>query len=452
MRAFLKFDVSSIPSDAAINSAKFRIYMHSATPSGDSDMRVESRHLGSDWSQCSVTWNSHQPDWGPVYGESWIGTNPGWLEFDVTDIVRDWVYGTHANYGLTVMGDETVRERQRMFYSSRDTGGNYPRLVVDYTLHVDNEPPVVAVDPLPQWSDEQFTVTWSGYDPGGSGIAWYDVEWGVSGQPWNPWLNHTTTTSSPFYGGANGTTYQFRARGVDNAGNVQDWSPLAQAWTTVDAIPPTASANPLDLVTFSNAVEVSWGGTDNSGGSGIANYDVQYQENGGPWLYWLQGTSSTSAIGTGLDDGATYGIRVRATDNVGNVQPWDHYAQTSTLIDTQEPLAWVVPFDPSIIDADQFMVTWDGDSSPNTTITSYNVRWKFRSQSWVNWLVNTTQTEQLFSDLFTKDGWYCFEVSAMDSAGRSTGYMGESCATVDRNPPYMQTVSYLPLVPVNAQP
>jgi hypothetical protein len=193
-RLFLKFDLNSIPSEAAINWARFKIYMHSATPSPDplGDMRVETRHLASDWSQCSVTWNNHQPDWGPVYGESWIGTNPGWLEFDVTDIVRDWVYGTHANYGLTVMGDENVRERQRMFYSSRETGGLYPRLIVDYEVHVDNEPPVVSVEPLPQWSEEEFVVRWSGYDPGGSGIAWYDVEWGISGGGWHPWLNHTT--------------------------------------------------------------------------------------------------------------------------------------------------------------------------------------------------------------------------------------------------------------------
>ena len=58
VRIFLKFDLSSIPSQAVINSARFRIYMHTATPSGDQSMGVQARHLVSNWSENAVTWNS----------------------------------------------------------------------------------------------------------------------------------------------------------------------------------------------------------------------------------------------------------------------------------------------------------------------------------------------------------------------------------------------------------
>ena len=147
-RIFLRADLSSIPSDAAIHNAVFRIYMHTATPPGDSDMRIESRHLNSGWDQCAVTWNSHQPNWGAVFGSSWVGTNTGWLQADATQLVQDWVYGTHPNHGAMLMGDEHVRERQRMFYSTRDAGGRYPRLIVHRQAQGDERPRVAACTSL----------------------------------------------------------------------------------------------------------------------------------------------------------------------------------------------------------------------------------------------------------------------------------------------------------------
>lgn len=444
-RIFLRFNLSSIPAEAAINRATFRIYMHTATPSGDSDMRIESRHLASGWDQCQVTWNSHQPHWGPVFGSSWLGTTTGWLEADATQLVKDWVYGTHANYGAMLMGDETVRERQRMFFSSRDTGGRYPRLIVDYTLHVDNDPPQVSVEPLPQWSPHRFFVTWSGWDPGGSGIDYYDVQYRRAGEAWIQWLFGTELTTAEFVGGANGTSYEYRARGVDNAGNVQPWSPTAQASTTVDSIVPNATVNPLPPVIYATAATVSWSASD-VGGSGIKNYDVEYQEDGGAWQPWLMGTSNTSAYATGGRNGVTYGFRARATDNAGNVQPWSATAQTSTTVDVQEPEANVVPFKPPITGDDDFVVYWVGASSPTTSIVNYDVRYRYEEGSWTLWQSSTQLTEALFTDLRSQDGAYCFEVRATDSAGRTGGYGGKSCLLVDRNPPHIVPRLWLPLV------
>jgi hypothetical protein len=444
-RMFLKFDLSSIPSDAAINSARFRIYLHTATPPGDGSMRAESRHLASDWNQCLVTWNSHQPHWGSVFGSSWVPSTPGWLEADATELVKEWVYGTHPNYGAMVMGDETVRERQRMFYSSRDAGGRYPRLIVDYTRHVDPDPPQVSVEPLPQWSPHRFIVSWSGWDPGGSGIDYYDVQYRLPGHAWIQWLYHTRETSAEFVGGANGTTYEYRARGVDNAGNVQAWSPTAQASTAVDSIPPTATVNPLDPITFAPAFTVSWTGSDNTGGSGIASFDVQVQTDGGIWHDWHVGTTATSAQFTGGQNGVTYRFRARATDAAGNVQPWSATAQAWTLVDTQGPVASIVPFPTAVTDEDDISVRWMGESSPNTSIVSYDVRYRFSEGTWNLWLSQATEVQDVFTDLQPEDGNYCFEVRARDSAGRMSNYTGRQCIAVDRYPPFIEPRLVLPL-------
>jgi hypothetical protein len=444
-RVFMRFDLSSIPPGAAINSASFYIYMHTATPAGDSAMRVESRHLLNDWDDCQITWANHQPDWGAVFGSSWVGSTLGWLYADATDLVKDWVYGTHPNYGAMLMGDETVRERQRIFYSREDAGGRYPRLIVDYTEYVDTEPPVVTVHSLPAWSPSSFTVTWSGYDPGGSGIDYYDVQYRVSGGGWIDWLNHTQMTSASFAGGFNGTTYEFRARGVDKAGNVQAWSPTPQAWTRVDSVAPSASANSLPPTTLSSSFIVSWTGSDNSGGSGIQSFDVQYQENGGAWENWLIGTTSLSAQATGAEHGVTYGFRVRATDVAGNVQPWSPTAQTETEVYLKGPLAWIEPFF-TVVNDDQFLVRWNGEPAPSTSIVSYDIRYNFRKGSWSTWLGNTSLTEETFTDLRTQDGVYCFEARATDSLGRTGDWLGQQCVAVDRYPPFLEPRQFMPIV------
>jgi hypothetical protein len=451
-RIFLKFDLSSIPTDASINSARFRIYQHTITPAGDSSMRAESRHLLSDWSACKVTWSSHQPHWGAVFGSSWIPSTVGWLEADATELVKDWVYGNHPNYGAMIMGDETVRERQRIFYSREDSGGRYPRLIIDYTRYVDTQPPQASASPLPPWSPSRFTVSWSGRDPGGSGIDYFDVQYRVAGYIWMDWLSHTRAASADFVGGANGTTYQFRVRAVDKAGNVQAWSLQPQASTTVDAIPPAATANPLPAYMLSSAFTVSWTGSDNSGGSGIKSFDVQYQENGGAWQDWIIGTTATSVEVTGAQNGVTYGLRVRATDVAGNVQPWSATAQTETTVSTQGPTASIAPFKPNVTGKDQFTVRWSGQAPPGLTILSYDVLYRFKNGPWSLWQSQTTLAQAVFTDLDEEDGVYCFEVRATDSLGRTSDYMGQRCIAVDRNEPFIEPKAYFPLVSNADQP
>ena len=453
VRTFLRFDLSSIPTDAVINSARFRIYQNTATPAGDSDMRFESRHLLSDWNECQVTWNNHQPQWGGVISSTWVGTTIGWLETDASQLVRDWVYGTHPNYGALLLGDETPRERERIFFSRDDAGGRYPRLIIDYSFHADNEPPQASVNPLPQWSTSQFTVSWGGTDPGGSGIDYYDIQYRIPGYEWTQWLYYQDGTSAEFKGGANGVTYEFRARGVDTAGNVQEWSASPQAWTKVDSIPPAATVDPLPQYTLSSAFTVSWSGTDNAGGSGIKHYDLQYQQDGGPWLDWLMGTTALSAQATGAQEGVTYGFRVRATDYAGNVQPWSMVPQATTTVHLA-PVGEVLPFDPhKITDPNQndFMVYWKGQASPELSIKYFNLRYRYANESWMAWQgqQQTQLTQALFTIPNAEDGPYCFQVQVVDSADQVSEYMGQSCVMVDRYEPFLEPAAFLPIVYYN---
>jgi hypothetical protein len=448
VRTFVQFDVNSyVPSQATVNSAYLRMYVFSYTPFGDSSMTALARNLLTSWSEYQVTWNSHQPHWGSVLGYGDVAAQLDWQQWDVTELVREWHNGTVDNNGIILIGDENVQERQRFFHSLNANNGLYPRLEVDYTESTDNTPPEASVDPLPAWSQRNFTVAWSGTDFGGSGIAYYDVEYNANGGPWSDFVKHTTSNSAEFEGGQNGVTYQFRCRAVDYAGNVQDWGP-AQTQTKVDSIAPTASVEELPEYTYTQAFDVSWSGSDNLGGSGIAGYDVQFQQNGGPWQDWLDGTTQTRAQFTGAQDDGVYGFRASGIDVAGNVQSFSLGAQAQTIVETSSPRSIINPFKPTVTQEDSFPVSWTGWTAPGLTIVSYDVWYQFNNSPWINWLPQTALTSAEFTDLNPEDGVYGFEVQAKDSGGRVEKFHGvaEARIAVDRHPPFIEPRIYLPLV------
>jgi streptogramin lyase len=116
---------------------------------------------------------------------------------------------------------------------------------------IDALPPTSTVSPLPPDAPPNFVVSWSGADdPGGSGLASFDVLVSDNGGPFVPWLTDTTQTRAIF-SGVFGHTYAFYSVTTDNAGN-REAAPSAPEATTVADLPDTAthfgillSANPV---------------------------------------------------------------------------------------------------------------------------------------------------------------------------------------------------------------
>ncbi|MCB0122367.1 MAG: fibronectin type III domain-containing protein [Caldilineaceae bacterium] len=445
-RILLNFDISSqVPARAIINNAYIELYEIDATPNGDNPMPNTTRHLNSSWSAPNVTWNSHEPNWGGVDEQGAVPATNGWQQIPVTALVQEWFNGTQPNNGVILIGDETVQERQRVFYALNAANDFYPRIVVDYSVSIDATPPDATVNPLPTFVNDQFDVTWRGQDnSGGSGIAYYNVQYLIPGDNWQDWLMHVTATSGTFYGAQNGVTYQFRVRAVDNAGNVQSFGG-AQAQTIVDAVAPTASVNALPTYTFSSAFVVSWGGTDN-GGSGIAYYDVQYRTNDGTWQNWQVQTTATSAQFTGGHDGVTYRFRARGVDQVGNVQPLGVH-QAETTIELNGPSSRIFPFANDLIHSDTFTVSWLGQAEPGKRVLYYDIYYRFDNGSWQLWLAQTPNTSAPFTAQ-QGDGVYQFEVQAVDNEGAAEPLTGQPEATVvvDAVAPFIVPVAWLPMI------
>ena len=193
----------------------------------------------------------------------------------------------------------------------------------------DLQAPTSSMQPLPPQSPGPFTVSWSGTDAGPAGLAGFNVQVkdGSSGA-WTDWQVKTPDLSAT-YPGIGGHTYYFRARARDNAGNVEAWPADYDVATTVEALPPRTSIEPLPPYSHS-PILVRWGGSD-PGGSGIQRYEVQFRVNNGTWTNWPMDTTDTSALFSEWP-GRECSFRVRGIDNAQNEEAWPVSGADATTV------------------------------------------------------------------------------------------------------------------------
>ena len=193
--------------------------------------------------------------------------------------------------------------------------------------------PTSQVSPLPLFSTSTtFTVTWEARDDnGGSGVAYYDLQYKVPGdQEWHDWLLNTGATSAQF-AGENGKLYLFRSRASDTAGKNGIYPENEQASTRVDSLAPSAKIESLPAQS-PEVFLVRWSSFDNVAGAAVSLCDVQYREgSNGAWTDWLLGTSAGSALFKG-EPAKSYSFRVRASDYAGNQGDYPAEAQATTTV------------------------------------------------------------------------------------------------------------------------
>ncbi len=456
MRMLIKFDISAIPHNAIIRSARLSIYQYVVTPVNDGNMDFKAQFMRQDWSEGGVTWNNANYLGGDQLPFGSIPPFFGYITGDATNLVKSWVSGQQPNYGLLITGDEVPsRNRSRRFYS-RETGSP-PFIDVEYDVNCDTTPPVATVAPLPSFEPGLFLVKWSGQDyaPAGcapSGIANYDIEYRINGGGWTHWKKQTTSTENHFKNYAPDRSFvELRARATDHAGNVGAYNgPYAS--TTIDSSPPIATMNPLPQFTTSPNFTVSWSG-DDRGGSGVRSYSVQFRVNEGPWEMLIEDTPQTSYQITGAQEFSTYEFRVQAIDNVGNVSPWPTSAQTYTVIFFR-PVAAVDYFVPAVLKptasiTDRFTVNWIGLTPPGTTITQFTIYYQYNDgplKEWKTFPGDQTSADFLYQQMGYGDGVFCFNAKATNDQGQTGDFViPATCMAVDLADT-IQPIAYLPII------
>jgi hypothetical protein len=135
---FLRFDLSSIPNGATLESAVLRL--RASTKAKASDNRgIGLFTVAMDWSELGIIWNNQpgviEPIGAPLamfgHGDCWT------CDFDVTGRVGDWLSGTMSNFGFSLFSPydaATFQDWTMGFYSRHAaTESLRPMLIVTYS-------------------------------------------------------------------------------------------------------------------------------------------------------------------------------------------------------------------------------------------------------------------------------------------------------------------------------
>ena len=228
-----------------------------------------------------------------------------------------------------------------------------------------------------------------------------------------------------------GTTYRYRVRAADAAGNLSGYSAIQNAATT-DTQAPTDPTGLSATAVSQSQVNLAWtGSTDNVG---VANYRVERCQ-GATCTTFLQVATPTGTTynDTGLSAATTYRYRVRAADAAGNFSGYTAI-QNATTPDTQAPTD-PTGLSATAVSASQINLSWTA-STDNVAVANYRVE-RCDGAACTNFLEIGTPTGPTFSDTGLAEATtYRYRVRAVDAAGNISGYSAiQNAATSDTQPP-----------------
>jgi chitodextrinase len=235
------------------------------------------------------------------------------------------------------------------------------------------------------------------------------------------------------------TSYTYRVRATDAAGNLSGYSNTASATTTTapDTTAPTAPSGLAATVAGQTQINLAWtASTDNVG---VTGYRIERCQ-GASCTSWAQiATSPTPSFSsTGLTANTTYRFRVRAADAAGNLSPYSNIVSATTQGgDTTKPSAptglTATPAGPT-----QINLAWTA-STDNVGVTGYRVE-RCQGSGCTNYAEIAQPTGTSFSDTGRSPSTlYRYRVRATDAAGNLSNYSSVVNATTpalpDTTPP-----------------
>ena len=307
-----------------------------------------------------------------------------------------YTYDVHGR--LTTVATPNALD-QSITTNSYDNAGNRLSVVVTSVEATPPNPPTNLTATAQAFDVIRLNWTTS-LDVGGGPVSYYRVYRGgthVASPNGPPFDDYPLTPS---------TTYSYTVAAVDPSGNVSTQSPSASATTLAETTPPSVPTNLSGYAASGTVVNLTWGASTDTGGSGLAGYEI-FRNNGASPL----GTSSVASYSdTTAIDATTYTYRVRAYDGAGNRSGLSNQISVTTP-DTLPPSA---PGAPSFtaITGSEATASW-AEATDNYVVAAYQYR--LNGGAW--WPPGGGQVE-LSASLtgLSASTTYTFEVRARDAA------------------------------------
>jgi chitodextrinase len=246
-------------------------------------------------------------------------------------------------------------------------------------------------------------LTWTAStDAGGSGLAGYRIYRAGSQIGTSASASYSDTTTS-------GTTsYTYTLAAYDNAGNTSAQT-SGVSITTPDTIPPSVPTGLTATVISASQVNLSWGASTDTGGSGLGTYIIY--RNGALLIF----NATTSYSDTGVGGSTTYTYTVTARDVAGN----ESAQSTPASVTTPANIPSVPPGTPSpsgIVTTASWTEVW----SPSTGPVAYYILNKTGGSGPQNFTVNAPATSSPQSG--TNGVTYEYQVQACNSSNQCSAF------------------------------
>jgi prepilin-type N-terminal cleavage/methylation domain-containing protein len=253
----------------------------------------------------------------------------------------------------------------------------------------------------------QVPVSWTApVSTGGAAITSYTATASPGGATCT-----SAATSCTVTGLTNGTSYTFTVTATNTAGTSAASSASASA--TPYTTPSAPSITSTQSGTLSSGIAyIYFNAPASSGGSAVTNY--QYSTNGGSsWTTRSPASTSSPITLSGLTDGTTYSLAVRAVNAAGS----------GTASSNSSQLVYTVPAVPtvSVAAGDRVAyVTWSSNGNGGSAITSAYVQYSTNGGStWATYgSVATSGSQTIYiTGLERQQITYTFRVALGNSAG-----------------------------------
>ena len=234
-----------------------------------------------------------------------------------------------------------------------------------------------------------------------------------------------------------GSSYSYRVRATDAAGNLSQYSNTASATTSASDTQAAEHAVNLTATAASGSqISLSWtASTDNVG---VTGYLVERCQGAGCSGFAQSGSTapSTTYNDTGLTSSTSYSYRVRATDAAGNLSQYSNVASATTLAVPTDPTNLVA----TAVSSTQINLTWTASTETGGTVTGYLVE-RCQGVGCSNFSRLLTVPTNTFSDTgLSPNTVYTYRVKATDAGGIFSNYSNLATAST---PGQATTITYV---------